>query len=175
MTKYFSFTLIFLFIVATSLGQNVYISSIKLGELRINVPLDSVNKFLETKIKLKPLKNENDFKFDTINTTYKNVLVRLVFQNYYNPETKKQVINLTQIYTNDRKILTKSGIKIGDNKFDIVKKLDGSYLNLSPDLDKGKPYSILVLSDINSSTLMTFYFMDNLLYAISVDIEEGGC
>lgn len=176
MTKHFSFILISVFIVATSFGQNVYISSIKLGEIRINVPLDSVNKFLETKIKLKPFKVENDLKFDTVNTIYKGIPVRLVFQNYFNQDTKKQVINLTQIYTEDSKIITKSGIKIGDNKFDIVKKLDGSYLNLCPDLGMGKPYTLLILSDLNSSTLMTFHFKDNLLYAIEIGVqEEVGC
>jgi hypothetical protein len=107
---------------------------------------------------------------------YKNIFVRLIFQNYYNLELKKQVINLTRIYTEDSKILTKSGIRIGDNKFDIVRKLDGSILSLSPDLEKGKPYSKLVLQDLTSSTMLAFYFKDNVLFAIGLDIEEeGGC
>jgi hypothetical protein len=174
--KCFILGLIFSFFLTTSFGQNVFISSVKLGEIKINAPIDSINKFLETKIKLSPFKKENEVKKDTIKTTYKNISVRLIFQNYYDFENGKQLFTLLNLYSEDSKIITKSGIKIGDNKFDIVKKLDGSILSISPDLERGKLYSTLVLFDSTADTMMTFYFKDNLLYAIGLEPQdEFGC
>ncbi len=124
---------------------------------------------------MKPFKKEYETKIDTVNATYKSISIQLVFLNYYDTEKGKQVITLFKIYTDDNRIITKSGIKTGDNKFDIVRKLDGSFLNLSSHTEKGKPYSTLVLQDATAGTMMTFYFKDNLLYAIALEYQDEGC
>ena len=161
-------TLNLMFVTTVSVGQ-ITISSVKLGDLRINMPIDSVNKFLETKIKLKNYQKKNEVKYDTVRTTYKDLAVRLIFVNYFDFLDRKQVIEVKKIFTDDNKISTKSGIKIGDNKFDIVRKLDGNNLSLEPDREKGKQYSTLILLDTTAETMLTFHFKDNMLFAIELE------
>lgn len=131
------------------------------------MPVDSVGKVLGKKLQVKESKDE--FSLDTMWVQYKGDSVRLVFNRFIN-EKKRVVTGLQNIYTAAKKLQTKSGIRPGDDKFDIIKKLDGSTLRVSPDWyfenspDK-KLYSTVVLYDYTNDSLLLFHFYNNSLYA----------
>ncbi len=114
---------------------------------------------------------------DTVLYMYKNASIKLIFTNYFDFEIqKKQIIKLIGIYTEDKKIKTKSGIKVGDERINAITKLDscGYSLHVLPDPRKGKDYSLILLYDEKGeiSRDVYFYFKNNILYAIAV--EYGG-
>lgn len=134
--------LIFCFIITiitTGFGQSPVISSVKLGELKLEMSLDSVNKYLDKKVALKKFTVTESILYDTVNAIYKNIPIQLGFTQEYDDENKKTFTRLCDIYCDDKTIKTKSGIKLGDNKYDIIKKLESSYLSLSPNKKKEKP------------------------------------
>lgn len=161
------FLLFFLLGFYFSQAQVQTMSSMRFDELRLTMPLDSVNKILGTQLQVKASKWE--FSTDTIWTNYKGDSVRLVFDRFTN-EKKQLVCNLQNIYSTGKAIHTKSGIQYGDNKFDLIKKLDGGTLKISPDWffeqhpDK-KSYSSVVLYDYTNYSIIIFHFYNNLLYA----------
>ncbi|MGG9972264.1 hypothetical protein ACQ33O_10765 [Ferruginibacter sp. SUN002] len=165
-----------LFSFCTKAQNSPTISSVKFGDLKLLFPIDSVNKYLDNKITLTQLKGENTSVSDTVYTTYKGFTVRLVINSYLDYMSTKLTTELASIYCDDSKIKTKSGIKIGDNKYDLIKKLEGSYLTINPNPDKRKGYSIVSLYDGTSGFQLIFYFKDNVLYAIECDSQEFfGC
>lgn len=143
------------------------ISSVRLDELKLKMPVDSVNKVLGASLQVKASKYE--FSTDTIWVTYKGDSVRLVFNRYIN-EKKQVETSLQNIYASSKTLKTKSGIKPGGNKFDIIKKLDGNTLRIAPDWffenapDK-KLHSTVVLYDYDNYSIVIFHFYNNLLYA----------
>lgn len=167
MKKTVIFLLFFLLGFMLSYAQLQTLSSMRLDDLRLTMPIDSVNRILNANLKVKESKWE--FSTDTIWTTYKQDSVRLVFNRFIN-EKKQVVSELQNIYSAATTIKTKSGIRYGDNKFDIIKKLDGSTLKVSPDwfyeqLPEKKRYSAVVLYDYSNFSIIIFHFYDNALYA----------
>ncbi len=148
-------------------AQLQIISSVRLDELKLKMPVDSVNKVLGTSLQVKVSKYE--FSTDTMWTMYKGDSVRLVF-NRYITEKKQVETSLQNIYSAAKTLKTKSGIKHGDSKFDIIKKLDGSTMRIAPDWffenapDK-KLRSAVVLYDYDNYSIVIFHFYNNLLYA----------
>jgi len=152
---------------ASGVAQIQTMSSMRFDELKLTMPLDTVNKILGMKLQVKESKWE--FSTDTIWTKYKGDSVRLVFDRFTN-EKKQVVCNLQNIYAVSKTIKTKSAIQYGDDKFDIIKKLDGSSLKIAPDWlyenhpDK-KAYSSVVLYDYSNYSIIIFHFYNNSLYA----------
>ncbi len=152
---------------AVSNAQLQTISSLRLDELKLKMPVDSVSKILNTPLQVAASKYE--FWTDTMWVNYKGDSVRLVFNRYID-ENKQVVTSLQNIYSASKTLKTKSGIKAGDNKFDIIKKLDGSTLKISPDWffenapDK-KLRTTVVLYDYDNYSIVIFHFYNNLLYA----------
>ncbi len=156
-------------------AQTPIISSVKLGNLKLGAPVDTINQYLDNKITLKPFKSTDEYYYlsDTIHTTYRNAPVRLIFNCFLN-ETKKLTTELIGIYSESKLVTTKSGIKLGDNKYDIIRKLEGSYLYVYPDEKKRKGFSTVTLIDQTTYTMLVFYFKYNVLYAIECTNEGGG-
>lgn len=174
--KIFIITIIVVLSVSVKVkAQELIVSSMKIGDLKIFAPLDSINKYLDTKIYLKPYLKKDHWEYDTVSCIYKNTRVKLIFLNQCDSYTNKQDIRLNGYYSDDVNIKTKSGIKLGDNKFDIIRKLDGNELEIHPDEGKGAGYSKVELIDSHCNVL-TFHFKDNILYAIECEImEEDFC
>jgi hypothetical protein len=167
----FAFVLFCTSVIAKS--QSIIFTTLRAGEIKLEFPLDSVNKYLDKKISIKPNKNQDDYRADTVYALYKGVSLRLAFSNNVDYETKKTSIILEDIYCEDTSIQTKSGIKIGDNKFDIVQRLDGQHLELTPDNERGKKFSLLTIYDDNGKTII-FHFKNNILIAIEVSFDMNG-
>lgn len=164
-------------LISTVNAQIQLVTTTRMDELKILLPVDSVNKILGTNIKLK--QDGRDFNYDTLNVLFKADSVRLVFSKFINNKNKLET-SLVSIYSNGKTLKTKSGLKPGDNKFDIIKKLDGSTMRIAPDWhlpenapDK-KAYSVIALYDYDNNGLLNFYFFNNTLYAFEVaSMGEG--
>jgi hypothetical protein len=175
MKKFVLLTLQLFYLLATQ-AQLISISSTRLDELRLKMPLDTVNKILGTHITIN--NNTGQYNNDTIWVQYKNNAVRLVFDRY--TDGKTPISNtLTGIYTTANSVKTGSGIKTGDDKFDVIKKLDGRILKISPDWHYDydnqlkKMYSAIVLYDYEHSSELIFYFYNNKLYAFECNTFYG--
>lgn len=148
-------------------AQVQLMSSMRFDDLKLTMPLDTVNKILGSSVRVKDSKY--DFSTDTVWTIYKSDSVRLVFDRIVN-EKKQVTVTLQNIYSASRTVKTKSGIKYGDDKFEIIKKLDGSTLRVAPDwfcqyLPDKKMYGSVVLYDYDNYSIIIFHFYNNLLYA----------
>jgi hypothetical protein len=159
--------LLIISIPVLSNAQVQVISTTRLDEIKLKMPVDSVNKFFDKKLQVKD--SPYEFSTDTIWVNYKNDSVRLIFSRFID-EKKMIQTSLQNIYCASGNLKTKSGIKPGDNKFDIIKKLDGSTMRLAPDWyfenapDK-KLYSSVVLYDYTNDNILIFHFKNNGLYA----------
>jgi hypothetical protein len=160
------FLLFFLLGFHFSQAQVLTMSSMRFDELRLTMPLDSVNKVLGTRLQVK--ESQWQFSTDTLWTVYKGDSVRLVFERIATEKNKVEC-TLQNIYSTGKSIQTKSGVKYGDNKFDLVRKLDGSTLKISPDWNfdqhpNKKLFSSVVLYDYTNYSLIIFHFYNNALY-----------
>ncbi len=103
------------------------------------------------------------------------VLLFEVYELWQEDKPSQQAVY--SMYTEDARARTPSGIGMGSDKFDVVKKLDGYYLEVMPDWrkeeGKDKRYSIIHLMDSNNGTMLTMYFFNNKLYAFMVSMYEG--
>ena len=172
-------TLLLLFIVCIKIQAQIQtVSSTRFDEIKLNIPIDSVNRILNSNIHLKG--GSNDFRYDTIWANYKTDSIQLVFSRYLNSKGQIET-NLVSMFCKSKNLKTRSGIKPGDNKFDLIKKLDGSTLRIAPDwhlpddYPERKLYSIVVLYDYTNNSLLNFYFYNNNLYGFEcASMEEGG-
>ena len=176
MKKYILSFLIFFFASLHGHAQLPTISSTRFGNLKLGLNVDNINEYIDQKIKIQKITGEDEYRWDTLAALYKGIPVKLIINQYYDFSDQKFVAELSGIYTEDKNVTTKSGIKAGWNKFNLVKKLDGSTLQIYPNPDLGKNVSVVILSDYDNFTEMVFYFRDNVLYAIECrKQEEHGC
>ncbi len=170
-----SFTIIILLIVSAKLNAQITVTTARFGNLKLGSSLDSVNSLLGQKIKLPAIREDGEFSYDTIYTTYRSATLRLVFYQHLHYQTKKLITELNSIYSESNNVITKSGIKTGDNKFEVIKKLDGMFLTIQPEKEIGKNASSVLLYDRDNSNRLTFYFRENILYAIefAMNIDDA--
>lgn len=154
----------------------LYISSLGVGDLKIDLPLAKANALLDQPITVKKANAKNQ-EMDTLEVMYKGRKLTLELYWKYIDEKRSETA-IYSIYSSNANLGTKSGIGLGANKFDIVKKLDGYSLSLYPNwryelpADK-KRYSILTLQDGDAGTTLVMYFDNNVLYAFEVRAMEG--
>lgn len=178
MRKSIALTLLFAAFFTCVHAQIQLVSSTRMEELKLGLPVDTINKIVNGQIPIK--KQTKEFVYDTVNIIYKSDSVRLVFSRFLSLENKVQT-SLVSIFSKAKGLKTRSGIKPGDNKFDIIKKLDGASMRISPDWHfaendpERKPHSVVVLYDYENDSLLNFYFYNNSLYGFECSsLQEGG-
>lgn len=170
--------LLFLFILQQVAGQGVIqVSSAGIGEIKINMTLEQVEKITGQTISLKKNSEEN-YAMDTAVVTYKGVQVTIEFLETTEGENNKPVRKVYGLEASHPSLKTRSGIELGSDKFEIVKKLDGMYLELQPHWRyDGKPdkkkYSLLRLTDGDNGTELLMFFEDNKLTGFKISVYEG--
>jgi hypothetical protein len=114
-------------------GQNIIpVSSTGIGDIKVNMTLAQVEKTIGQAIAL-PVSHEESYAFDSVQVNYKGIMIDLAFYSAGNDETGKPKKMVYGIGASHQILQTRSGFTLGSDKFDIVKKLDGMYLNLQPD------------------------------------------
>jgi hypothetical protein len=80
--------IIFAFFSKQTFCQEIIFTTGKLGALRLGLSVDSINKFIDKKIVLKPSNDKDEYNSDTVQSFYKGVPLRLIFSNYHESEKK---------------------------------------------------------------------------------------
>jgi hypothetical protein len=169
---------LFLFSLQSVLAQvTIPVSSTGIGDIKINMTLQQVEKATGQVITLKTASIES-YEMDTALVKYKGVPVTIIWYTVGGDETEKPQKKVYSVGASHPGLQTRSGFTLGSDKFDIVKKLDGMYLNLQPDWrmdsqpDKAK-YSVLMLTDGENGTQLIMYFENNKLSGFQITIHEG--
>ncbi len=155
----------------------VTVSSTGIGEIKINMTLQQVEKVTGQSISLSQHPGK-DYAMDTVEIAYKGIPVTIIFYTLSDGDDNKLQKKVYDVSASHPNLQTRSGFTLGTDKFDIVKKLDGMYLTLQPDWrmqekpDKAK-YSILMLTDGENGTMLIMYFEQNKLTGFEVSIDEG--
>lgn len=177
MRKSIAICIVLFSLIQSTIAQIQLVSSTRFDELRLNIPVDTVNKILGSSIRLE---NSKDFNYDTVRLIYKTDSLTLVFSKFLNLKNKMET-SLVSMFCKGKNLKTRSGLKPGDNKFDIIKKLDGSTMRIAPDwhlaenFPERKLYSIIALYDYDNNSVLNFYFFNNTLYGFEcASMEEGG-
>ena len=172
-----------LFIIAAFLlpafifAQVPPIASTGFGEIKINMPLTALNKLLAKPIKANQAQLDSNY-YDTVNVVYKNTTLQVYLYKTYVDDNNKNTVAVYGLRTTSADVKTRSGIGLGADKFDVIRKLDGFSLNLYPDwhyadTPEKKRYSLVQLNDGENGTILTMYFDNNKLYEFEVRIFEG--
>jgi hypothetical protein len=167
---------------SASFAQVPTISTVRLGELRPGMPADSVQLYLPKKLNFPPRKKD-EYLSDTFTVMYKGLQLKLVFEERYHYQESKgdneddMLYMLVSIYSEDKALKTRSGIGFGDNKYDVLKKIDGSTIHMAPDWrhEGNKAYYVVVLNDYDNGTTLSFFFYNNSLYAIECSVAGDEC
>ena len=153
-------------------GQDsLRVPSMARGSIRINSKLADIKQKIQIPEKLDSIEYLKSFvtKIDGNKVTIE------VYDLYAEGQPLEPAIY--SIYTESPRFFTPGGIRVGMNKFDIIKQLDGSFLDVMPDwrfTEKGdKRYSIVQLYDNDNGSMLSMYFFENKLYAIRCSIYEG--
>lgn len=170
--------ILLLFSLQSVWGQGtIPVSSTGIGDIKINMTLQQVEKATGQAITLKTASAES-YEMDTALLNYKGIPVTLILYTVGGDETNKPQKKVYSVGASHPTLQTRSGFTLGSDKFDIVKKLDGMYLNLQPDWrmetqpDKSK-YSVLMLTDGENGTQLIMYFENNKLTGFQITIDEG--
>jgi hypothetical protein len=167
--------LLFVFIIfSISLGaqNNDYlISSDGVGQLKLDMGVPEVEKFVGRKITLKN-QNENGYYADTVKTKYKNADITLYFDREYEDETKFHMV-LTGFLVTNPLFKTREGLSIGADKMRIISAFENSRLSMGPEyegedyhLSKVK-YSIEVYNEESDNALI-FHLKNKKVVSIEV-------
>ncbi len=153
------------------------VSSTGIADIKVMMTQAAVEKLIGQPIQFKKPASENQY-LDTAEVTYKGVNLIIEFSDDYISESGARTHKVHGIAASHPNLQTRSGITLGSNKFDVIKKLDGMYLSIQPDWrydekpDKAK-YSIVRLSDGENGTELHMYFEDNILTGFYVSQFEG--
>jgi len=170
--------IIILFTMISAKGQpTIPVSSTGIGDIKVNMTLAQVEKTTGQAISLKTTSNES-YEMDTVLVSNKGIQLTIVLFNAGEDDNNKPQRKVYSVGSSHPNLQTRSGITLGSDKFDIVKKLDGMYLTLQQDWRmEGKPgkekYTVLMLTDGENGTLLIMYFESNKLTGFQVTLDEG--
>jgi hypothetical protein len=161
---------------APTAAKPVLVSSTGIGELKLDMSLKKLNALLDLPVTARRA-NAKDQGIDTVDMVYKGY--KLVGELYwrYIDENRGET-TLYSLRCANTNLATKSGIRQGSDKFEVVKMLDGYNLSLYPDWHyelpaEKKRFSVLTLQDGDAGTMLLMLFDNNKLYAFEVRILEG--
>ncbi len=167
-----------LFFLQAASAQNIVpVSSTGIGDIKLNMHIEQVEKIVGQSIKLKRASLDN-YAMDTAIVQYKGVTVTIEWIAEKNNETEKLERKVFSLEASHPSLQTRSGITLGSDKFEVVRKLDGMYLTLQPDWrmdnkpDKSK-YAVIILTDGDNGSILTMYFENNKLTGFCISNHEG--
>lgn len=147
-----------------------------IGELRLGMSLQKMNQVLGTRIVAKKA-NKTLQDFDTVKITYKGIamLVCLSYTGYQDNAPETSIYGLA---ASSSLLSTKSGVQMGMDKFEVIKKLDGMELHVGKDWRKDehpekKRFSTVALDDYDNGSQLIMFFIDNKLTGFEVIFNEG--
>lgn len=169
----------------TANAQPPYASTMKIGPFSIDMKNEEVDKICGKKIPLALLKeSDKDYK-KMVDVVVDFVNYSLRFYQEYDKDGKEtnsyKVISIKTVSSN---ITTKSGIAIGMDKFDVLKKLDG--MNISYRFYKNREYNddgkitnnfyeTIEIVDSEAYKTLTLEISSGKVSAFVLSNQEDGC
>jgi hypothetical protein len=166
-------------------AQEAFASTIKLGPFSLDMKNAEVNKICENKITKAEFKNSAESLEKKVKVIVNGIEYKLGF--YYNYDKDGNLdgtYNLVKVESTDQKIKTKSGIGIGMDKFDVLKKLNG--MNVSYSFNKSLKYDddgnptnkfieyIEIIDNTAHKTLMLKIDKEKIS-GFELSVQEDGC
>ena len=155
--------------------QNFDMSTLRLGDLTINMTNKVADKIIKSKIKIV---NTDNYQPTTVNYLGENV--EIVFARSTN-DVGDYDGNFTifSLSTKSKKFRTKSGMGVGSTKdelFEAYKNYANFCVNQSWDEKTQKPSTVnsnFVLTDMDANTMLSFTLRNNVVVEVSVYLNEG--
>lgn len=179
----------FILIVATllfsknSTAQDVIASTIKLGPFSLEMKLTEVEKICNKKFSKAELKIPTEEYEKTMTVVANGVKYELRFKDSYNKDGNKDGgFEITGVKSTDSKLKTKSGIAIGMNKYEIIKKLDGMNIGFEyrkyPKYDKDgnttKAFiETITINDTQAGRSLTLNIKNEKVESFELFFDEG--
>ena len=107
-----------------------------IGELKIGMTQEEVEKLLKTKFTLRNALTKAISHIDTAFVTYKNMKIEVSFERYYSTDTNF-VMQVNRLTTSSPLCKTTNGIGVGADKFTVVNKYETQRITLYPDFEDG--------------------------------------
>lgn len=166
-------------------AQDINASTVRLGPFYINMKATEVEKLSNRKLSAKELKEQDENYNKMIDVMVDNVIYQLHFYPGYNDQgISDGSYILSRVICEDKRLKTKSGIAVGQNKIDIIKQLSGMNINfdfskyLQYD-DDGKPTKNFVeqitIRDNDASSVLILNIKNEKIISFELYLQEGGC
>jgi hypothetical protein len=171
-------------ILKTTNAQEAYASTMKIGPFSLDMKDADVNKICEKKISNTQFKNSTENFEKKAKVNVNGIEYKLGFSNSYDKDGNLDgKFNLVRVESKDQKIKTKSGIAIGMDKFEVLKKLDGmniSYLfNKFFKYDDGNPTNkiseYIEIRDSKTYSTLTLEIENGKISGYVLEFVQDGC
>ena len=169
--------LLLIIISAKNYAQESYsITMNGIGNFKLGMKKADAEKLLSQEIKLHNLLKE-DWVYDTIACSYKDLQLSLVFDRQ-SLDDKKYDIVLREVMSNSTNIKTPSGITIGDDKLKIINTYEAYTIWIIPDYENNYTTRSKTLSSIwvhgdESGNVIIFHMNMNKVQSVSVTYNEN--
>jgi hypothetical protein len=160
-------------------AQDIRVTSTSMAGISIHSPLADLR---AKGITIPEKMDTSEFGFPAFKTTINGATIQIEVIETYDETSQAYKARVFSLHTSDPRAATPSGVRMGTNKFEAIKMLDGKYLEVRPDYRKQESnlpeatkrrYSVVVLTDGENGTMLTMYFLDQKLYAFMVSVYEG--
>ena len=115
-------------------NTNYIISKDGIGELKVGMKQDELEKLLNQKFQFNAMKDSSGYWQDTVKTKFKDIEVSLYFERQY-AEDDNTFMQLAGVETNSPLCKTASGIGIGDEKSTIISGYDDNPIDMGPEFE----------------------------------------
>lgn len=172
-------------LLKTTSSQQVFASTIKIGPFSLDMKNAEVDKICGRKISKVELKNSAENFEKMVEVVVDDINYKLRFYEDYNDKGEPNGnYKLTSIKCVSGNIKTKSGITVGMNKYDVLKKLDEMnisfhfYKNKEYD-NEGKPknkfYEMIEIIDSDAYRTLTLEITNDKISGFVLSYQEDGC
>jgi hypothetical protein len=183
MKKIFVTTVANLLFCVALFSQDVLVTTSKLGPFALGQKLAEVEKIIVKKIDKKLIEKSFTEIRSTIKVTVDSIEYELAFSKEYDKngmDTKGYIVQ--SIFCKNQRVKTKSGMALGWNKFDVLKRLeslntDFEYRKLKKYTDDGKTqtgyYESICIFDGSSNKVLYFTIENNVVTEFQISYDEG--
>jgi hypothetical protein len=167
----------------TSTAQDIVASTIKIGQFYLGMKHTEIEKISTKKFTTTELKTLSDDYEKTTDVMVNGVKYTLDFYPTYSNEGKLDgTYTLSRVVCADSKVKTKSGITVGMDKFEVLKKLNS--MNISFEFNKytkydndGKPTKFfkeyIKINDTQAGKSLTLNIENDKVQSFELYYEEG--
>ncbi len=164
-------------------AQEISASTGKIGPFFLEMKQAEIEKICNKKFTINELADVSNNYEKTIEVQVNGVAYAIDFVPYYNDNGEKEnSYNLCRVVCKDKNIKTKSGISVGMNKFEVLKKLNtmnigfefSKYLRYDNNGIATRTFSEFIkINDAQSGRALTINIVNEVVQSFELYIDEG--